>query len=261
MTEEQNKIIIDLYISQCKSMKAIAKEFNVDPSTIKRILVKNNIEIRSNNFYKSKKIDTSFFKQINSPEKAYILGFLYADGYVTKNTIGIKLGFKDYVHLKKIHDILQSEHSLCVYDCISFGVPIKYAQFAWTNKEMAEDLIKLGCVRNKSLILKFPNQQQVPEEFLRDFIRGYFDGDGSVYLAKTNIGISFTGTQDMLEHILAIFKTLTYTNTHIYKYKDKDIYELKLGGNQMILPIYHYLYDNAALFLERKKERFDSYFC
>lgn len=45
---------------------------------------------------------------------------------------------------------------------------------------MFGDLSKHGCVPNKSLILKFPTT--LPNELVNDFIRGYFDGDGSVYI-------------------------------------------------------------------------------
>ena len=65
---------------------------------------------------------------------------------------------------------------------------------------MFNDLIKQGCVPNKSLILTFPNKYQVPKNLINHFIRGYFDGDGSIYeYSKTHAGsISFIGTESVL---------------------------------------------------------------
>ena len=77
---------------------------------------------------------------------------------------------------------------------------------------MFNDLIKQGCVPNKSLILTFPNKHQVPKNLINHFIRGYFDGDGSISYGiqerysvrkkqntkRLNINAQFIGTKEML---------------------------------------------------------------
>ena len=77
---------------------------------------------------------------------------------------------------------------------------------------MFNDLIKQGCIPNKSLVLTFPNKHQVPENLINHFIRGYFDGDGSINyeirekysvrkkqnIKRLNVNAQFIGTKEML---------------------------------------------------------------
>ena len=97
-------------------------------------------------------------------------------------------------------------------------------------------------------------------------MRGYFDGDGSVYFNYNskydyyNINISFVGTYEFLNSILSNIQSIVKTKTHINQYKDKDIYELKFGGRKLIKSIYEKMYDNAELYLMRKKAKFDEYY-
>ena len=68
---------------------------------------------------------------------------------------------------------------------------------------MANDLINLGCIPNKSLILLPP---KLKDEFISHFIRGYFDGDGSIGKYKNRYKITFLGTNDLLLWILNFFE-------------------------------------------------------
>ena len=81
-----------------------------------------------------------------------------------------------------------------------------------TSDKMFNDLIKQGCIPNKSLVLTFPNKYQVPENLINHFIRGYFDGDGSINygirekysirkkqnIKRLNVNAQFIGTKEML---------------------------------------------------------------
>ena len=93
------------------SVSKISKFYKVNFSVITRVLKENNIEIRDNNSYKSKKVDENFFHDIDTQEKAYILGFFFADGCLTKKgTFGIKI--KDKELLERIKQELKSEHKI-----------------------------------------------------------------------------------------------------------------------------------------------------
>ena len=80
------------------------------------------------------------------------------------------------------------------------------------DKKMVDDLNKLGCVNNKSLILTFPSEDQVPVKYLSHFIRGYFDGDGSLHFTQSgkaknpNYKINFLGTENLLIGIRKFFQ-------------------------------------------------------
>ena len=102
----------------------------------------------------------------------------------------------------------------------------------------------------------FPTCEQVPENLLRHFIRGFFDGDGSVY--KHDIPcISFTGTYNMLHGIKQEMQKITNTQANIYPYKDKDVFDYKIGGMKQMKKIYNQKHLYLSIFLGRKKNKFE----
>jgi hypothetical protein len=261
---QQIEDIIHLYTSENMSISKIADLYNVNDDTIKRRLKENNISIKNNNFYKKKKFNENFFDDINTEEKAYWLGFIYADGCVsnrkTTDVFEIKLSEKDKAHLEKLKAVLNSEHSIGVHiSSCGYNVGKKYCSFSIVNQHLVDSLVEKGVLYRKTRILKFPNETQVPRNLIKHFIRGYFDGDGSVYcLEESGIGnISFVGTKNMLEGILNEFKCVIPTTTQIHKYKNKDVYDLKIGGSNYFKKCYNFLYQDATIFLDRKKCKFE----
>lgn len=259
MSEKDIEKIIELYSVQYKSISYISRLFDCSENKIKKILVSNNIEIRNANFYKSKYVDESFFENIDTEEKAYILGFIYADGYISKTTFGIKISAKDYELLKKIKDILHSEHKIGF--CINnngYGKGNESCYLSINNKKLVNSLIENGVVYNKSNILKFPSYDIVPEHLIRHFIRGYFDGDGSVYRNNSGLVVSFDGARHFLKYLLDILRDVTGTKTDLYKYKNKEHYYIRIGGNNQVKMFYDYIYEDSTIFLGRKKIVFES---
>ena len=228
MSENDIKQIIELYSVQNKSISYISKLFNCNRYRIRKILVDNLIEIRDNNFYKSKYVNENF------------------------------LSSKDYELLNKIKDILHSEHKIGF--CINnngYGKGNESCYLSINNKNIVSDLINDGVVYNKSNILKFPEYDIVPNHLIRHFIRGYFDGDGSVYNGNSGICVSFEGTQSFLNSLLDVLKDVTGTKSSVYKYKNKDHYSIKIGGRNQVKSFYNFIYNNATIFLGRKKMVFE----
>ena len=253
--------ILRLYTEEQLSMSKIASALGISSARVKRVLVKNNIEIRSNNYYKAKEVDIDFFSKIDSEEKAYVLGFMYADGYVSGKYFGFKQSAKDKEILEKIRTALKSEHKIGEYiNNNGYGQGNTYCSLVISNEKMVSDLQNLGVIFNKSKVLQFPNQEQVPSHLLRHFVRGYFDGDGSIYrVAQGNTyGVSFTGTQDFLAGILNFFRDNGVSSTsQVYKYNKKDIYDCKIGGRNNVKMVREILYNDASIFMSRKKALFD----
>ena len=133
-----------------------------------------------------------------------------------------------------------------------------YCSFNINNKKFANDLISKGVVHNKTYILEPPCPSFLPEDLVRHFIRGYFDGDGSIYATKsTNEGfVSFVGRECVLIWIMNHIKQYVPTKASIFKYKHKNIYEVKIGGSKNLLALYYFLYDNASVFLDRKNKKY-----
>jgi hypothetical protein len=130
---------------------------------------------------------------------------------------------------------------------------------------MFNDLCKLGCVPRKSLILTFPI---INKELIHHFIRGYFDGDGTVFIAnkqnknKTttvykSIGIGICGTFGLL-NILAQHAPINFPKKD--KRKEGNIWYSSTSGSKKALVFYNYLYKNATVWLDRKKNKFENYF-
>jgi intein/homing endonuclease len=137
------------------------------------------------------KHDREYFKVIDTPEKAYWLGFIFADGslYKRDNNRGWK-GYNFELSLKNA----DREHLVKLAKAIDCNVPIKtrsstlkkYGTFYSSRlmffcDEFARNLINCGCTVNKSLTLEFPSERILPKLLYSHFIRGYFDGDGCIW--------------------------------------------------------------------------------
>lgn len=209
-------------------------------------------------------LDESFFENIDNEEKAYWLGFLSGDGAITgENKIRLSLGIKDKKHLKKFKKAVkwtgkdyfhQDTNALEVY---------------FNSLRMVTDLARYYVTSRKTYTIKFPD---IPKSLERHFIRGKFDADGCICrTTRVNQGKSgqiyvFHGgefdIQGNKEFILAIqsrFTELGFPCSSI-NYSGKNINRVRYGGINQLRKIYKYLYENATIFLKRKKELFEYIF-
>jgi len=265
MDENILKNIIKLR-SENMSLVNISKKLNKCTDTIREYLVflgeLPEIPIKKGGRHKKYKVNDNFFSKIDDENSAYILGFLFADGYVYKKRNGISMCLKrnDKYILEKISNILESNYPLV--DIISqydekYNISYKSRLYI-ISKKMINDLEKYGCHQNKSDTLKFP---LIDDNLRRHFMRGYFDGDGTVFITKQNI-IRF-GIVSTKEFCNVFLYYLPYSGkSKITKENrtNKNVYYISIGGTNTIKPIYHFLYDDATIFLNRKKEKFEQYF-
>lgn len=191
-------------------------------------------------------INQDYFKTW-SHNMAYILGLWFADGCIYGGKMfDITLHTKDKYILKQIAKELQYEGSL--YD----SVDRQSARLNFSCVVIYNDIISLGGTERKSLTLTFP---KVPKEYLPDFIRGFFDGDGCIMRLKNNrVNSAFTcGSRKFLEELHKILKEEAGVVGGSY---DDSCYSLKFGKKDT-LKIGEYLYkDNPELFLLRKRNKF-----
>lgn len=196
-------------------------------------------------------INEKFFKTINTEEKAYVLGFLYADGYnrEDKRLISIHLNKRDIDIFIKIKKCLESNHKITLTKANAIMLNI-------INQQLSEDLAKLGCFQKKSLILKFPSNSQVPEHLLRHFIRGYFDGDGCLHIAKSRLSLNIVGTKEVCGNILSIVKNKLDLKCRICQPANQKVSVFCVDGSQQILTLLRWLYKDATIYLDRKYQKF-----
>lgn len=196
------------------------------------------------------------FSLINTEDKAYWLGFLYADGQVRReerNYIGIALQRRDVNHLVKFKKFLNSSAKVSYkningYDEVSFTI---------NRKKIHDDLIKLGCYPNKSLHLQFPTKEQVPDEFLRDFVRGYFDGDGYVGIKQNKSGLvgRMSLTSGSPEFLTELISKMDWFDAKIRKDKRSNAYSVEWCSWKCYSNLSS-IYLNSNIFLDRKYEKF-----
>lgn len=226
MTKSEQKTLIinaavEEYINtddRLKSATKIAKKYNLNRKTVLNALKKKNIPIVINRATKYT-LNEHVFDKIDTEEKAYWLGFLYADGWISSKTniVGLNLSIKDISHLLKFKDFLNWTGEIKIYDTHQFGTKdvhnkagdiLQICEINIGSKILHDALKNAGCAPNKSLILEFPNKTIIPENLLKHFIRGYFDGDGTLGLYKHSIknssleeSLMFVGTKPFLEGV------------------------------------------------------------
>lgn len=255
-----NDEIIKLY-NQGFSIRSIQKQTNHCRAYISKILKENNILIRNNQRTAIKNnIDENYFKKINSKTKAYWLGFIAADGFITSDksrtqSFGITLSKKDKEHIENFNQCIKSTYKIHDYKAgkTCYNQNSVFSRLLIVNQKMVDNLKKLGIVENKTLVLKFPTEEQVSDKYIYDYIRGYMDGDGSIYFSKNTTYINFTGQKDFLLKIqekLGICLAL-YT-------KDNITYEFSIGGNTQAMKILDKLYYRTNKYnrLYRKYEKY-----
>jgi len=133
-------------------------------------------------------VDDDFFENINNEYNAYVLGFIYADGCVhsERNTFSISLQNKDENILTKMKHCMNSNNPILKHKS-RYSEKYKYIEkckLSITSKKIIDDLKFIGCVNNKSNNLIFPTK--IENEHIRHFMRGYFDGDGTVFVSNQN---------------------------------------------------------------------------
>ena len=246
---------LEMY-KQGKSLTQIGKELHVDRGDLSKFIKSQGIEVH--NRQNESEIFCDIFSKIDTEEKAYWLGFLYADGNLSKperkeKSIEVTLKESDKEHLEKFKKFLNARNK------ISYRKKQKAYRFSFANKQIYNDLIKLGCVPQKTLVISLPNKKQVPDRLFIHFVRGYFDGDG--YLGKkmnrrkdgssscvTRMGFT-CGSYSFLEDLV---KKLNWKRLSITKSKrTNNTYSINWNGKEYIKYL-DLLYQNTSVYLERK---------
>lgn len=252
------------------STTLVAKELGLTQACIHKRLQKDFPELLREKFkqqgYEGTRkhpIKHNYFEQIDTQEKAYILGFLYADGYNYEltHTVSISFNFKD----SEITEFIKRElNSTATYYPYAKGKNT-FHTIHFNSKQLSQDLKRHGCYQAKTYSLKFPTT--VPDHLMNHFIRGVFDGDGCIF--KHKLGAknrqqncrtwTITSAKSFLVPLMQFLtKKLDLDTRPIYCIKKADdrIGTLAYYRNSSIKKIYDYLYENASFYLERKKVRY-----
>ena len=204
-----------------------------------------------------------FFETIDTEAKAYWLGFIYADGNLSSsmNRVKIEIALKDILHLKKFANIFNAsivefEHKGFVRGSSNPG-PFYGCRCDVCSRTLWQSLHKIGIEPRKSKKDLTKVFDYVPGDLMHHFIRGEFDGDGSICFNKNTAMCSFNGGYKFLTEIKnKILSYLPLTDVKIVPMS--SIYRLQWTGLPQLRLIRKWLYKDATLFLERKKKVFNS---
>lgn len=226
------------------------------PKTVSDVLHKNNINLKTNSDYTN--YNKKYFRDINSVAKEYILGLLFADGYVIKDYegIGIQLSTVDRDILEKIAKQLGPSSS--IINIKSRGSVIIMDRIVNTNDmcrlsihcpQISLDLKNYGLLRNKTHILKFPFQLKR----LNHFVRGIMDGDGTIgFHSKNNFPWSRFSTASRC-FAEGFCKAMMGHGFEFRISGNKFFNCYQVGGRDRIIEFYRWLYRRKDVwYLERK---------
>ena len=212
--------------------------------------------------------DEHFFDNIDTEEKAYIFGFLYADGYnnETRGVVSLSLQEIDKEILDKISLSIKNTKPLQFIDMKKYHEGKSHQNQYRLNlcsRHMSKTISKLGCFQNKSYSCQFPSF--ISPILLHHFIRGYFDGDGCISYTydkrKRPCGsISFVGAEYFCKSLSSHLSLLEINAAVSYdKHYDECIRRVAFGGRNQLIKFYNYIYNNATIYLSRKKIKFDDF--
>ncbi len=199
-------------------------------------------------------LDETYFEKIDNPNKSYIVGFIYADGNVYKNNLTICIKKDDIEILNFIKNELNYGGIIKIND--------KYIKLTITSSKITNDLRNLGVIQNKTYLSK--SLPKIDNLYFPDFLRGLFDGDGSIYSNKKEnrqreYTVNFSSNIYILECLKEKLKSLNITTCNIRYRRKNSLFScmLDIRGTINILKFHKLIYYNNDLFcLKRKHQRF-----
>lgn len=249
--QEIQQIIVN-YRDLKMNLKESGKAFGLNGLQVRNLLKINKIPQRRQAKDNRKfKVNDKFFST-ESPDMAYILGFWAADGNVhsTENRLDLELASVDREILEKINIVLDNERPIKTYTCANGYVKNKL--YFWS-KEIKDTFREYGIVPNKTYSKDFSFPFKLSEEYVIDYIRGFFDGNGCV--KKTN-SLTFelnSLNKKFLEDISIFLKEKYNIITKITTcgLRSKEQYRLYCYGEEA-KKVFNVLYTKDSLYLTRK---------
>jgi intein-encoded DNA endonuclease-like protein len=208
-------------------------------------------------------VNQEFFDEINTEEKAYILGFVCADGHVDAKAHRLTIALKDsdYKILESIRQVMESTHPIKRHIkkrnpyTKANNLVLEQCSLSINGKRLVSSLVDMGIAGKKTYTLDSSIVKHIPQKHIRHFLRGYLDGDGCItWRKKYNSGAKYivqvVGNQEFL---LEAFQRNFPSNCSLYKDKtSKQCYVWKIANKRSVLEFLNYLYKDAKIYLDRK---------
>jgi len=200
-------------------------------------------------------LDDFYFDEIDTEQKAYLLGLFTADGWVNGSTKSLCLSSIDKELITTVRREMGSSAPIYMREKREAHHSQSY-QVTLSSWYLCQSLVRHGVVPNKSLTVKYP--KTVPLLLQHHYIRGYFDGDGGVWLDKrNNLRVSVVGTKSTLTGICRHLATKDPRFVNKVIKAHGAIFKVTFDGIQSSKAFAKIIYDGATVFLKRKKAVFD----
>lgn len=255
----QDKEWLKLKIDEGLNASQIARLINCNPSTVERAL--NNYGIVLSKTKNTYNYNENAFAVVNE-ESAYWAGFIMADGHiesymrygsnVANLKVKITLSNKDIDHLHKFNKFLGDNIKIHDNKVTLRGKEHIMSTIKVANKKLCNDLINVFSIplKDKSCNELIPN---IPKEYIPHFIRGYFDGDGSVMITKNKLQITLLGGEDFLKQVRS-FINVGYIRKDTYS----KVFRLEIYSKDECKQFLEYIYNNHSICLDRKFEKYNN---
>lgn len=250
-SEDKEQEIIRLYTEEGKNTNEIAKIYNTYNTSIRRVLERNQVEIRSYGVAQRKVELSDIRSKEGTQDFDYFLGLLATDGCITDNRVVLDFSEENKELLDYWNEFLGNKCNINISTHKIFKVP-QY-RIAFRNQEVCDYLAEFGIVQNKTfnLVLKYINW---------DVLRGIIDGDGCItesnHGSTIKIGVT-SGCKKFLQQIQKFYEENNITSYLKERVQDNSItYDLYVYNTNDVIKIYNNLYLNAHFFLKRKEMKF-----
>jgi hypothetical protein len=200
-------------------------------------------------------LNYNFFDKIDTEDKAYLLGLYFSDGCISPKRNAVQIGMQDLDVIKKVKNAL--EYTGPINERVEYNNHIHYI-LNISSKQMVKNLIRMGCVERKSLILKFPHEY-IPKNLISHFLRGVFDGDGCIHRCKqknkfkkeNRYILSLVGTKDMCNGFKFYLNVGNFTKHNKYD-NEKNTYRWQIGNKKDVEKCLISMYKDATIYMDRK---------
>lgn len=257
--------LIDLY-NKGKSLNFLATKYNTYTAKVKEILLTNGVSIRTRaeqnsitNQERGKKVNHQYFDSVDSNEKAWLLGFLAADGNISsdRNRIKIAVSSRDKQVLENIKKSIGSEKNVLDYET---NKGFNVSELSWSSKNQKIKLSAYGIVPRKTYkemhLPNFDLDKQL------SFILGYYDGDGCFKDDGTTCRIEICSYRpEILEDFAVILNEITNANNKVYKSPSRDNYYTLTYSTEAVKKILNKAYALVSkdCYLLRKFDKYKSW--
>lgn len=258
-TKEVAEEMYSLYVNG-KRIPEIAEIYGLDRHTIGRVFKRNGFETDRKTYH----CDEHYFDNVDNQDKAYIAGLLWSDGcnQLKRGTVTIQLQERDKEILEQIKIVSKNERPLLKNALSEINQNWQDSiTLTWQSHHLSKVLNDYGMVPRKSLVLEFPNWMD--ESLYGHFLRGYVDGDGSIYYSENRnvFRVSMVGTKMFLGVVQDICTKIGVKTSMHHKKEYNDItFTLTTTSNTGTLQLLNWLYKDANLKLQRKYAKYQQAF-